>query len=72
MFALNLVRPDRALAPLLTAIAVVTLAGIPLSLLGFGYAMLAFIAAAAVFAGSSFLSCRRVLANADYHYAAAL
>ena len=72
MFAINLVRPSRALWPLLAAIAVVTLAGIPLSLFGFGYAMLAFIAGAAVFAGSSFLSCRQVLANADYHYAAAL
>lgn len=72
MFAINLVRPERALWPLLAAIAVVTVAGIPLSLLGFGYAMLAFIAGSAVFAGGSFVSCRRVLADADYHYAAAL
>ncbi len=71
MFVLNFGRPEQAFRPVLLAIAVVGLTGIPLGAAWFAYTAFAFVAGAAVFAWASFFNCRRVLAAADHHYAAA-
>ncbi len=71
MFVLNFGRPEQAFRPVLLAIAVVGLTGIPLGATWFVYTAFAFAAGAAVFAWVSFYNCRRVLAAADHHYAAA-
>ncbi len=71
MFVLNLARPEQALRPVLAGMAVATLTGIPLAFAGFEYSALAFVAGSATFALWSLRTCRRVLADADHHYAAA-
>lgn len=71
MFVLNFGRPEQAFRPVLLAIAVAGVIGIPLAAAWFPYTAFAFAAGSAVFVWASFCNCRRVLAAADHHYAAA-
>ena len=71
MFVLNFGRPEQAFRPVLLAMVVVGVTGIPLGAAGFGYTALAFAAGSAVFVWASSRNCRRVLAAADHHYATA-
>ena len=71
MFVLNFGRPEQAFRPVLLAMVVAGVTGIPLGAAGFGYTTLAFAAGSAAFAWASSRNCRRVLAAADHHYATA-
>ena len=71
MFVVNFGRPDLTFRPVLLAIVVAGVTGVPLGAAGFAYTALAFVAGSAAFVWASSRRCRRVLASADHHYATA-
>jgi len=70
LFLLSLGRPSEALRAALAGVAVVTATAAPLTFIDFRLVAPCFAAGAAVFAIQARWGCRRVLARADYHYAA--
>jgi glycosyltransferase involved in cell wall biosynthesis len=72
MFLVNLARPTLAFGPVLMAMGVAAVTGVPLAAAGFQYSSIGFVAGSAAFVWASSFNCRQVLAAADHHYAMAL
>jgi hypothetical protein len=71
LFMLSLSRPHPALKAVLAGVVFMTLAGVPLIFVDFRLAALAFADGAALFALEARKSCRKMIDDADHHFATA-